>query len=147
MKPKGYNERINRKIDQTENIMNKGKLFISAVVFLYVAACITGCEKKDEKIFGPTITFANDIKETKANAYTVDVSITSKGGLTKVKVEKLLLFQPEANELIDEVTEFADPKKYSFRQPISVTDWTIIRFTATDKTGESINSFTFEVFK
>ena len=122
--------------------MIKDKILI-VVALLYMAAGISGCGKKDEKLLGPKITFANDIEETTAKSYNIDVTITSSDGLVKVTVEKVFLSNEE-NEVIEEVTEFSDPKKYTFQSVISATKWTIIRFSATDKKGiTTISSFTF----
>ena len=124
-------------------IMNR-KNFLRKTFFALLAASFIfcGCSKKeDEPIL--KLTFADDISETKASSYNIRGTIESINGLQKVMIEKVYLSDTE-DELIDEITDFENPKEYHFQVPVSVTKFTTIRFTATDVKGNSIvKSFFF----
>ena len=117
------------------------------VAILFAAISFTGCKKKDEKIIGPEITFANDITETTASSYRVSVTIASSDGLQEVIIEKIVLLRGET-ELIEKITDFSDPKKFTYEEMFVTNEYCIIKFTATDKKGRTnIKSFEFKFTK
>ena len=113
------------------------------LTLLALSIIFCGCSKKDKEPDFEII-FANNITETEAKSYNVDVTIKSLNGLQKVLIEKVYLSAAE-NETIDEITVFDNPKEYRFQMAISVERYTIIRFTPTDTKGNSwVSSFTFK---
>ncbi len=122
----------------------KKKSFLAFIAFLALSLGFMGCSKSDEETIGPDIEFADGITETTAKAFHVSVTITSSVGLKEVVIDRIV--DSKIDGIINTVTEFENSKKYTFEQDFSVSQRTLIRFTATDKDGQkTIESFTFNI--
>ncbi len=119
------------------------RIFFMTMALLTISMCVVNCVKTEEQTARPEIIFANDIKVTMSESYNVFVLITSSVGLKEIIVDKII---GSKITNIEDITEFDNPQKYTFSRPFTVSERTLIRFTAIDVKGnQSIDSFEFNL--